>query len=91
MKSPGQGLLYENKGHTQVIGYFVADSVGSPFDRCSTSGYCVCVRGYLVSWKSKKQEVMTRSCAEVEYQAMDLVTCELIWFKQLVNYYTLTT
>ncbi|RVX22062.1 Retrovirus-related Pol polyprotein from transposon RE1 [Vitis vinifera] len=37
----GQGVLYENRGHTQVIGYTDADWAGSPTDRRSTSGYCV--------------------------------------------------
>ncbi|RVW58329.1 Retrovirus-related Pol polyprotein from transposon RE1 [Vitis vinifera] len=36
--TPGQGVLYENRGHTQVVGYIDADWVGSPTDRRSTSG-----------------------------------------------------
>ncbi|RVW19974.1 Retrovirus-related Pol polyprotein from transposon TNT 1-94 [Vitis vinifera] len=28
--TPGQGVLYENKGHTQVVGYTDADWAGSP-------------------------------------------------------------
>ena len=36
-----QGVLYENIGHTQIVGYSDADWAGSPTDRCSTSGYCV--------------------------------------------------
>ncbi|WMV44638.1 hypothetical protein MTR67_038023 [Solanum verrucosum] len=40
--SPGQGLLYEDKGHTNIVGYSDdADWAGSPFDRRSTLGYCV--------------------------------------------------
>ena len=39
--TPGQGVLYENRSHTQVVGYIDADWAGSPTDRRSTSGYCV--------------------------------------------------
>ncbi|KAL6333817.1 hypothetical protein AAG906_029003 [Vitis piasezkii] len=47
--TPGQGVLYENRGHTQVVGYTDADWVGSPIDRRSTSGYCVFIRGNPIS------------------------------------------
>ncbi|RVW96834.1 Retrovirus-related Pol polyprotein from transposon TNT 1-94 [Vitis vinifera] len=35
--TPGQGVLYENRGHTQVVGYTDADWASSPTDRRSTS------------------------------------------------------
>ncbi|RVW85438.1 Retrovirus-related Pol polyprotein from transposon RE1 [Vitis vinifera] len=81
----GQGVLYENSGHTQVVGYTDADWAGSPTDRRSTSGYCVFIGGNLISWKSKKQDVVARSSAEAEYQAMALATCELIWLRHLLQ------
>ncbi|KAJ9687350.1 hypothetical protein PVL29_016010 [Vitis rotundifolia] len=83
--TPGQGVLYENRGHTQVIGYTDADWAGSPTDRRSTSGYCVFIGGNLISWKSKKQDVVARSSAEAEYRAMALATCELIWLRHLLR------
>ncbi|RVW95818.1 Retrovirus-related Pol polyprotein from transposon RE2 [Vitis vinifera] len=83
--TPGQGVLYENRGHTQVVGYTDADWAGSPTDRRSTSGYCVFIGGNLISWKSKKQDVVARSSAEAEYRAMALATCELIWLKHLLR------
>ena len=57
---PGQGVLYENRGQTQIVGYNDADWVGSPTDRRSTSEYCVFIGGNLISWKSKKQDVGKR-------------------------------
>nr|CAN80247.1 hypothetical protein VITISV_027801 [Vitis vinifera] len=52
--TPGQGVLYENRGHTQVVGYTDADWAGSPTDRHFTFGYCVFIGGNLISRKSKK-------------------------------------
>ena len=83
--TPDQGVLYENKGHTQIVGYCDADWVGSPTDRHSTSEYYVFIGGNLVLWKSKKQDVVARSNAKAEYQAMVLATCELIWLRHLLR------
>ncbi|RVW26760.1 Retrovirus-related Pol polyprotein from transposon TNT 1-94 [Vitis vinifera] len=81
----GQGVLYENRGHTQVVGYTDVDWAGSPTDRRSTSEYCVFIGGNLISWKSKKQDVVARFSAEAEYRAMALATCELIWLKHFLQ------
>ncbi|KAJ7954402.1 Retrovirus-related Pol polyprotein from transposon TNT 1-94 [Quillaja saponaria] len=51
----------------------------------STSGYCTFVGGNLVSWRSKKQTVVSRSSAEAEYRAMAHGTCELLWLKKLME------
>ncbi|RVW29613.1 Retrovirus-related Pol polyprotein from transposon TNT 1-94 [Vitis vinifera] len=83
--TPGQGVLYENRGHTQVVGYTDADWAGSPTDRCSTSGYCIFIEGNIISWKSKKQDVVARFSVEAEYQAMALTTCKLIWLRHLLR------
>ena len=47
--TPSQGVLHENIGHTQIVGYSDADWASSPTNRCSTSGYCVFIRGNLIS------------------------------------------
>ena len=77
-------MLYENRGHTQIVGYNDVDRAGSPTDRHSTSGYCVFIGSNLISRKSKKQDVVARSSVEVEYRAIALATCELIWLKHLL-------
>ena len=60
----GCGILYSNHGHNRIECFFDADWAGYKDDRRSTSGYCVFVGGNLVSWKSKKQRVVSRSSAE---------------------------
>jgi len=84
-RSPGKGLLYGSNNHTRVVCYSDANWAGSPSDRRSTSGYCVSIGGNLISWKSKKQSVVARSRAEVEYRVMASAACELVWLKQLLQ------
>ncbi|RDX71657.1 putative mitochondrial protein, partial [Mucuna pruriens] len=42
----------------------------SVVDRRSTFGYCMFLGGNLVTWRSKKKNVVARSSAEVEFRAM---------------------
>ena len=77
-------MLYENRGHTQIVGYCDVDWADLPADKRSTSRYFVFIGGNLISWKSKKQDVVARSNAEAEYRDMTLATCKLMWLKQLL-------
>ena len=82
--TPGRGILYSNHGHNRVECFTDVDWAESKEDRRSTSGYCVFVGGNLVSWKSKKQGVVSRSSAESEYRAMAQSVCEITWLHQLL-------
>ena len=68
--APGYGIKYQNHGHHNVEGFTDADYDGDPTSRRPTTGYCVFMGGNLVSWRSKKQSVVSRSSAESEYRAM---------------------
>ncbi|RVX12602.1 hypothetical protein CK203_011625 [Vitis vinifera] len=61
------------KGHRQS-----QDWVGSMVDRRSTTRHCTFPKGNLVTWRSKKQPVVARSSAEVEFSAMAQGICELL-------------
>ena len=82
--APGRGILYSNHGHNRVECFTDTDWAGLKEDRRSTSGYCVFVGGNLVSWKSKKQGVVSRSSAESEYRAIAQSVCEIMWLHQLL-------
>jgi hypothetical protein len=83
--TPGKGLWFAKSGHLEVDGYSDSDWAGCQDDRRSTSGYCVFVGGNLVSWRSKKQTVVSRSTAEAEYRALSQGVCEVLWVKYLLG------
>ncbi|CAN6685111.1 unnamed protein product [Malus baccata var. baccata] len=83
--APGKRLIFKKHGHLQVKGYTYADWAGNITDRRSTSGYFTFVGGNLVTWRSKKQNVVARSIAEAEYRGMAHRICELLWLKILLT------
>ncbi|XP_049349699.1 secreted RxLR effector protein 161-like [Solanum verrucosum] len=82
--SPSLGILYRDHTHTRVECFVDTDWAGSRIDRKLTTSYCVFVGGNLVSWRSKKQNVVSRSSAESEYSAMAQSTCEILWIQHLL-------
>ncbi|CAL2238913.1 unnamed protein product [Prunus armeniaca] len=83
--TPRKGLMFCKYGHTDVEGYTDADWAGSVTDRRSTSGYFTFVSGNLVTWRSKKQKVVSRSSAKGEYRGMAQGVCELLWLRRLLR------
>ncbi|RDY01552.1 Copia protein, partial [Mucuna pruriens] len=83
--SPGKGLLFKKEGTLSMEIYTDVDYAGSVVDRRSTSGYCMFLGGNLVTWKSKKQNVVARSSAEAEFRAMAHGICEGLWMKIILD------
>lgn len=65
--------------------YTDSDWAGCTSDRKSTTSYCSFVWGNMVTWKSRKQSVVTRSSAEAEFRAMSQGICEGIWLNQMLD------
>ena len=83
--NPGKGILFRRNTGVLLEAYTDADYAGSPVDRRSTSGFCTFLGGNLVSWRSKKQNVVARSSAEAEFRAMAQGICELLWLRILLK------
>ncbi|RVW92046.1 Retrovirus-related Pol polyprotein from transposon RE1 [Vitis vinifera] len=80
--TPGKGVFFRKTENRDTEVYSDADWAGNIIDRRSTSGYCSFVWGNLVTWRSKKQSVVTRSSAEAEYRALAQGIYEGIWIKR---------
>nr|KYP48333.1 hypothetical protein KK1_030026 [Cajanus cajan] len=74
--SPGKGLLFKREDTLTMKIYTDADYAGSITDRKSTSGYCIFLGDSLVTWRSKKQDRVSRSSAEAEFRALAQGMCE---------------
>ncbi|KAM0024789.1 putative RNA-directed DNA polymerase [Helianthus debilis subsp. tardiflorus] len=81
----GQGILLPKDGGLQLLTYCDSDWMGCPLTRRSRTGYLLLFGGAPVSWKSKKQSVVSRSSAEAEYRAMATTVSEILWFRWLLT------
>ncbi|CAM8906751.1 unnamed protein product [Rhodiola kirilowii] len=76
--APAQGLFYSSNATLQLAAYCDADWGACPVTRKSITGYCVTLGTGVISWKTKKQHVVSRSSAESEYRSMANACCEIV-------------
>jgi transposase InsO family protein len=76
-------LTYGTEYH-DLAGFTDADGASQPH-RHAISGYAFMIDGGAISWRSRKQELVTLSTAEAEYVAATHAAKEAIWLRHLIS------
>ncbi|BBH09453.1 hypothetical protein Prudu_021956 [Prunus dulcis] len=82
--APGRDLLFKKNSHLDLEGYTDANYAGNITNIHSTLGYFTFVGSNLVTWHSKKQNVVFRSSTESEYRGFSQGICEILWLRWLL-------
>lgn len=82
--SHGQGILLRADTELKLTGWCYSDWGACPLIHRSLTGWFIQFGGSPVSWKTRKQYVVSRSSAEAEYRAMADKVSELLWFRGLL-------
>ncbi|KAK6140717.1 hypothetical protein DH2020_025535 [Rehmannia glutinosa] len=77
------GIKFTSSPHMNLEAYVDADWASSCDDRKSIGGYCVFLGPNLLTWCSKKHQVVARSSTEAEYRSMAVATTDLVWIQAL--------
>uniref|UniRef100_A0A2N9IH78 Integrase catalytic domain-containing protein n=1 Tax=Fagus sylvatica TaxID=28930 RepID=A0A2N9IH78_FAGSY len=80
-----RGLSYPAGTSLDLAAYSDADYAGCSDTRRSTTGWCMFLGPALISWKSKKQDRVSKSSTESEYRAMSQACAEILWLRGLLT------
>ncbi|XP_065619112.1 secreted RxLR effector protein 161-like [Quercus suber] len=84
------GIWNTKDSNECLAGYSDANWAGCIDDRKSMSGGCFYLGNNLVSWMSKKQNLVSLSTAEAEYIAAGSYCAQSLWMKKLLHDYAIS-
>ncbi|XP_039045236.1 secreted RxLR effector protein 161-like [Hibiscus syriacus] len=79
------GMSFLASSRFSLIGFADASWGADVDDRRSTFGFFIYFGGNLVSWSSRKQQIMARSTVEVEYRSVACADAEMVWLESLLS------
>jgi hypothetical protein len=83
--TPDFDLRLRRSSSSDLVVHTDTNWAGCPDTRRSTSGYAVFLGDNLVSWSAKRQTIISRSSAKVEYCAIANGVAEATWLRQLLH------
>jgi len=78
-------LKYDRRNDFQLIGYTDSDWEGSEQDNRSTTRGCFSLGSSMVSWISRKKDIVALSSVEAKYVAACEVSREAVWLRKLLS------
>ena len=81
----GKGLFLYASSSLNLVGYADFDWANCPTTRCSTTGYFTMLGSSPISWKTKKQPIVSRSSMEAEYCSLAALSFEFQRLKYLLT------
>ena len=81
----GLGLTLKKTNKLDLLIYMDSGFGGSLTDRRSTTGYCTMFGGNLVTWKNKKQSVVSKSSTEAEFRGLSSGVDEVFWILEILK------
>ena len=79
-----QSLLLSSTSSLELRAYSDPDYDSDPTNRKFIMDFCIFLGDYLISWKSKKQPIISLSSTETEYCAITSTTKEIVWLHWLL-------
>uniref|UniRef100_A0A803MZL4 Mitochondrial protein n=1 Tax=Chenopodium quinoa TaxID=63459 RepID=A0A803MZL4_CHEQI len=79
------GLLYSASNSLKVSGYSDVDWGNCVDTSRSFTSSCIFLESSLISWKTKKHKIISKSSIEVEYLSMSQTASEVGWIERLLH------